>query len=79
MVVVISYSQFMVWSPQPANPQPADHILPHSGMEERITRAIVRKCVRHGIKAVLKWGERVGGHKLTRKKSLLTSHKQSSA
>lgn len=54
VVMVISYSQFMVWSPQPANPQPADHRLPHSGMGERIRRAMVRKCVRHGIKAVLK-------------------------
>lgn len=52
--VVISYSQCMVWSPEPANPHPADHKLPHSGMGERIRRATVRKLVGQGIKAVLK-------------------------
>lgn len=49
MVVLISYSQCMVWSPHPA-----EHILLHSGMGDRIRRATVRKLVGQGIKAVLK-------------------------
>lgn len=54
MVVVISYTQCMVWSPKPANPHPADHILLHRGVGERIRRATVRKLVGQGINTILK-------------------------